>query len=106
METRMRAMLDEIMNPIQLGIKEDKIKYTQLRYDYDCLLNRMKELEQFAMLKDYKPPRERLRIKEAARKAVEEKEAAKKAAEEKKEDGKDGEEEQNSGRKTPSPRKS
>lgn len=48
METRLRAMLDEILTPMQLGIKEDKIKYSQLRYDYDFLLYRMRELEQFA----------------------------------------------------------
>ena len=45
METRMRAMLDEILTPIQAGIKEDKIKYHQLRYDYDTLVDRMHELE-------------------------------------------------------------
>ena len=28
METRMRGMLDEILTPIQLGIKDDKIKYS------------------------------------------------------------------------------
>ena len=61
METRMRAMLDEILTPINKGMKEDKIKYNQLRYDYDCLLDRMHELEQFAMLKKYEPPLERMK---------------------------------------------
>ena len=49
-------MLDEILTPIQLGIKDDKIKYSQLRYDYDYLLKRMKELEQFAFKVGHRKP--------------------------------------------------
>ena len=69
-------------------MKEDKIKYHQLRYDYDGLLDRMHELEQFAMLKNYINPvkraaleakeRERLRKLKKAEEANEEDQDAEK----------------------------
>ena len=83
-----------------------------MRYDYDRLLDRMHELEQFAMLKDYKNPKQRAAI--AAKEEAERKKRKKrKEAEERKSKGEDSadqdgeeskEEDENSDRKSKSPK--
>ena len=53
-ETRMREMVEEYMDPFRKSIKEDKQVQTQLRHDYDVILERLHELESFALLKEWK----------------------------------------------------
>ena len=49
-ETRVRDMMEEYMVPFKESIQNDKVASVQLRYDYDCLLERLYELEHFALI--------------------------------------------------------
>ena len=43
-------MIEEYMDKIAESAKEDKEKAIQLRYDYDGILHRLRELEDFSFL--------------------------------------------------------
>ena len=47
-------MIEEYMTPFKKSIKEDKFISVQMRFDYDKLLERLHELECFAMIQDWK----------------------------------------------------
>ena len=49
-ETIVRTMMEEYLEPWRQCMKEDKEKAAQLRYDYNSLMERMHELECYAML--------------------------------------------------------
>lgn len=49
-ETRMRDMVDEYMEPMKKTMKADKAMAVQLRFDYDVILDRLHELESFALI--------------------------------------------------------
>lgn len=53
-ETRMRDMLEEYMGPMLNTMKSDKAKAIQLRFDYDTILDRLHELESFALIQDWR----------------------------------------------------
>ena len=53
-ETIVRNMMDEFMEPWRQALKEDKEKAAQLRYDYNSLMERMHELECYAMIQEWK----------------------------------------------------
>lgn len=53
-ETRMRDMIEEYMEPIKQSMLNDKHASIQLRFDYDCILERLYELEHFALIQDWK----------------------------------------------------
>lgn len=53
-ETRVRDMIDEYMEPIQAASREDKETTVQLRHDYDVILERLNELESYALLQEWK----------------------------------------------------
>ena len=42
------------MVPFKNSIKEDKKQYTQLRFDYNTLIERVHELESYAMIQNWK----------------------------------------------------
>ena len=54
LETRLRDMMEEYNGPFAKAIKADKEAFIQLRYDYDQILERMHELEHFAMIQEWK----------------------------------------------------
>lgn len=49
-ETRVRDMIEEYMGPVKKMFKADKEMFIQLRFDYDRILERLHELEHFAMI--------------------------------------------------------
>ena len=53
-ETRIRDMFDEYMEPFNKTMRDDKQASLQLRHDYDTILERLYELECFAMIQDWK----------------------------------------------------
>ena len=42
------------MAPFKQSIKDDKKEYTQLRFDYNTLIERVHELESYAMIQNWK----------------------------------------------------
>lgn len=46
----MRDLISQRIKPLEKSQQEDKEKYNMLRHDYDTLLERMHELENFAMI--------------------------------------------------------
>lgn len=53
-ETRVRDMIEEFMEPFKKVAKTDKETYIQLRYDYDRILERVYELEHYALIQEWK----------------------------------------------------
>ena len=47
-------MLEEHLIPFKEAIKADKTLYTQLRFDYDKVVERLYELESYAMIQNWK----------------------------------------------------
>ena len=52
-ETRMRDMIEEYMEPFIDTMKDDKATTLRLRFDYDNLMDRMHELEAYALIKNW-----------------------------------------------------
>ena len=52
-ETRVRGMIEEYMEPFRLSMKDDKHASVQMRFDYDKLLERLHELECYALIQDW-----------------------------------------------------
>ena len=52
-ESMMRDMIEQTFAPIRNSFTEDKEAYQVLRYDYDIIVKRLHELEQFALIKSW-----------------------------------------------------
>jgi len=53
-ETRVRDMIEDYMEPFNKAIKDDKKVSIKLRFDYDKIIERLHELESFALIQDWK----------------------------------------------------
>ena len=53
-ETRMREMVEEHLEQYRASNIEDKKIQVQLRHDYDTILERLHELESYALLQEWK----------------------------------------------------
>lgn len=53
-ETRMRDMIQGYIEPLRKSILEDKEKSMKVRLDYNCILDRLHELECYALIQEWK----------------------------------------------------
>lgn len=53
-ETRVRNLIEEFMEPWRKSVKEDKESNAKLRLDYNVLLERLHELESYALIQEWK----------------------------------------------------